>query len=531
MDLLDALKQFAAPPRQSTLVEQLDASLEKIEKESPREPERPARSHVPESPSNIQVAGEGDRQPVRGAISDPVARVGTDISEADTHVWDKPFHFVTGAAGSGKTWLTRDRVAQSPAHTCIVMASTGIAAVNLGDAITINSQLGYFDTSSMVQNYTHGILQQRLRRLRQAGVRRLILDEVSMFEAEQLTCLVRAINELNSEAGTSKASVNYFDDDRGSQELGLTLVGDFLQLPPIKGKYAFESPEWHHFDKGVETLTEIRRQGNEDFIAALRACRAQQPDLVCDYFRKFIYPVQDGDFGGTTILAKNDAVERMNRFRLDSLPGTADSYLNSRQGKERGEWKHIPPALSLKPNAQVMILSNRYEDDPDGGRRPLLYANGDNAIYLGKNPSGHAMVQLERTGQAVEVKWITRENKAARKDPHYVCSNPGCKTQASSGHVKKCPVCGWAIKKDLYEILGEITYMPLRLAYASTVHKTQGLTLDKVQIAFGDHFFTSFGMLYVALSRARGPEGLRLIGTVDQLRARVRMDPAVARWR
>ncbi len=421
-----------------------------------------------------------------------------------------------------------------------MMCSTGIAAVNLGDAVTINSQLGYFDTESMEQNFAHDVLQQRLRRLRQTGVRRLILDEVSMFEARQLTCLVRALNQINSEAGASKASVNYFGDKAPSHEIGLTLVGDFLQLPPIgtrdkkkkdhtAGLYAFQSPEWHYFDAGIETLTEIRRQGNEPFIAALRACRAEQADQVCEYFRPFLSMRQDMDFDGTTIVAKNAAVDRMNQIRLDRLPGTAEQYLNQRRGKERGEWKHIPLALHLKPTAQVMILSNRYEDS--GGGRELVYANGDHATYMGKSPSGDAMVQLTRTGEAIAVKWVTRENKKPRGEPQYVCSNPKCGLEAASGHVKKCPACSWPIKKVLYEVVGEITYMPLRLAYASTVHKTQGLTLEKVQIVLTDPFFASYGMTYVALSRARGPEGLKLVGTIDQLRARVKMDPAVARWR
>jgi hypothetical protein len=581
MDLREALQQYATgqpkpldpqvqgaleasfpppTPAAPTLVEQLEASLEQIHGTAASAPaagtaamERPqplaqctegnesAAASQPagdpgspaEAPHTAAPAAEGHVVAVGEPQSLPAPLVSAapppDL-DAPEYIWEHPFHFVTGAAGSGKTYLTRQRVAQSAPGSTVLMASTGIAAVNLGDAVTINSQLGYFDTSSMVQNFTHGMLQQKLRRLRQAGVRRLILDEISMVEAEQLTCLVRAINELNSEATASKAGANYFGDpDADNKQLGLTLVGDFLQLPPVQGDYAFLSPEWHHFTPGIERLTEIRRQGNADFIEALRACRAEQPDLVCAYFADKIQRFQDSNFQGTTIVAKNAQVDRLNQLRHDHLPGKPEEFETQRWGKERGEWKNIPPKLLLKPTAQVMILSNRY--DGDAGMRELVYANGDNAVFLGKNEAGDAMVQMIRTGATVPVKWITRDNKQPRAEPRYVCSNQQCGHEARDGKVKRCEYCGASIKKDLFEVIGEITYMPLRLAYASTVHKTQGLTLDQVQITISDPFFTSPSMLYVALSRARGPEGLRLVGNLDMLRARCKMDPRVRAWR
>ena len=418
--------------------------------------------------------------------------------------------------------MVREWRSLQPLHTVVSMCSTGIAAINLGDAVTINSTLGYFDTADLQQKYTHGMLQQRLRRLRQAGIRRFILDEVSMLDADQLTCLVRAFNELNGEAEILA------DPDR---QIGLTLVGDFLQLPPVQGKYAFTSPEWHYFEKGIERLTEIRRQGDHDFIQALRAARSEDPDGLVEYFRSRMERFQDTHFQGVTIVAKNAAVDRLNQLRHDELPGSPEVFSNSRWGQERGEWKNIPAELRLKPGALVMVLANQYEGD--AGLRQLICANGDNGIFMGKDDAGNAVVQLDRSpDHPVHVKWITREHKQARKDgPRYVCISKDCATEVPNGHVKKCPNCGSGIKKDLYEVLGEVTYMPLRLAYASTVHKTQGLTLDRVQITISDPFFSAPGMLYVALSRARNPEGLRLVGTPELLRSRCRMDPAVRSWR
>jgi ATP-dependent DNA helicase PIF1 len=398
------------------------------------------------------------------------------------------------------------------------MASTGIAAVNLGDAVTINSQLGYFDTADMEASFVNGYLQQRLRRLRQAGVERLVLDEVSMMEARQLTALVRAIDDVNKEASVLMGHDHL---------VALTVVGDFLQLPPVQGDFAFRSEEWPRFH--VETLTEIRRQGDPDFIRALRAARSEDIDGVLSYFGNRLHPIQDADYEGTTVLAKNAMVDRLNQLRHDRLPGTPEQFMSQRWGKERGEWKNIPLQLLLKANAQVMVLANRYEDT--GGGRELVYANGDNATFLGKTQSGDAEVLLTRTGGTAVIKWISRENKQALKDPRYVCSNKDCNHPAEDGRQRSCELCGAAVKKVMYEVVGELTYMPLRLAYATTIHKSQGLTLDRVQVVIGDPFFKHPGMLYVALSRARTPEGLRVVGTREQLRARCRMDPAVKEWR
>jgi ATP-dependent exoDNAse (exonuclease V) alpha subunit len=85
-------------------------------------------------------------------------------------------------------------------------------------------------------------------------------------------------------------------------------------------------------------------------------------------------------------------------------------------------------------------------------------------------------------------------------------------------------------KKPKWEIEGTVTYMPLRLAYGTTVHKSQGLTMDRVQVLITDDFFSAPGMLYVALSRARSLEGLRIVGTERMFVGRCGVDEKVRRW-
>jgi ATP-dependent exoDNAse (exonuclease V) alpha subunit len=89
------------------------------------------------------------------------------------------------------------------------------------------------------------------------------------------------------------------------------------------------------------------------------------------------------------------------------------------------------------------------------------------------------------------------------------------------------PFYSW--KRDRW-VIGGVTYFPMRLGYASTVHKTQGLTLDRVQIDIRGGFFSQPNMAYVALSRVRTPEGMRIVGSPDLLAKKIRSDPAVVGW-
>jgi ATP-dependent exoDNAse (exonuclease V) alpha subunit len=105
------------------------------------------------------------------------------------------------------------------------------------------------------------------------------------------------------------------------------------------------------------------------------------------------------------------------------------------------------------------------------------------------------------------------------------------KVPADSARRKELREKGQQDKIDgKWEIVGEITYLPLRVAYASTTHKSQGLSLDRVQVNIRDPFFKSPGMLYVALSRARTAEGLRLVGSPQTLIERCVSDPRLREW-
>ena len=434
------------------------------------------------------------------AASLPVA--GGEASDP-ARVLEEPRSVLIGYAGTGKSWFAKAWAESDP--SVVLAATTGIAATNLGTGTTLNALLGYFDTASLVQAYTAGFLGAKLMKLWKSGVTRILLDEVSMLDAEQLTVVTRALDELDARG----------DEGEGTPRIRLTLIGDFCQLPPVKAAFAFESPSWPRYAEHLHRLTEIRRQTDRDFIHALHAARKGDPDPVCDFFGPHLVPLADQHFDGTTIVATNEAVDRINGLRMDKLPTPGSIYTARRWGKQRGDWKQIPDQLLLKPDALVMILANKRAPVGVGGP-PLVYANGDLGHIRELTDEG-AWVTLVRTGEDVFVDFITR--------PNTIPLEPGRrKTLTEEGEE-------WRIVKTTKsEIIGTVGYLPLRAAWASTVHKAQGLSFDTVQVSTHEGMFRQPGLLYVALSRARTQAGLRLVGSVDGLRARCTVDPRVRPW-
>lgn len=412
----------------------------------------------------------------------------------------------------GKTWLASQWAGE--VEGLELLATTGIASINLGGT-TINAYLGYFDTRSLQENYTTGFLSTRLRRLWRAGLRRLVVDEVSMMDGDQLGFLKRAIDEVNGHDYQLDASGDVDDD---LPELGLTVVGDFAQLPPVNAPFAFESPEWKAFSENTITLTTVRRQADAGFIEALRAARRGDGRAVRDFFAGKLSRVTDAAFQGSTLFAKNDAVDRYNWIRMSKLTGSEILFMNLREGEQRSEWGNpkkpahtwgIPPRLVLKPGALVMVLANF--------RLPLgkgfVYVNGDLGIVEDADMANNVcQVKLHRTGTVVPVQYVRREKKAP-------CDSARRRELRALG-------LEHTISEDgKWEITGWVSYMPLRVAYGSTVHKSQGLSLDAVQVNISDPFFKTPGMLYVAFSRARTAEGLKIVGTEAALIERCTVNP------
>ncbi|MCX7636192.1 MAG: hypothetical protein N2Z74_10670, partial [Syntrophales bacterium] len=216
--------------------------------------------------------------------------------------------------------------------------------------------------------------------------------------------------------------------------------------------------------------------------------------------------------------AKNVSVDDWNRRKLASLPGEAINLNNITWGKPSSDWRAIPPTLTLKVGARVMCLSNNYE----GG-----YVNGSIGTVTSINPSSVG-VKLD-AGREVVVTPVVDYNKC-EKGTKWKVYSPDGRSILHSGDSRE----GYDEKsQETFYYQGKITRWPLRLAYATTCHKSQGLTLDSTVISLLNHkgdpepFFSSPNMAYVALSRCRTLEGIKVIGTPNDLIKAIRTSPEV----
>jgi ATP-dependent DNA helicase PIF1 len=411
--------------------------------------------------------------------------------------------YICGSAGTGKTYRIKAAIAEDSSWG-MLCATTGIAAVNL-DAITLNSALKYFDTDSLRDAYLNGRLARALHDIA-LDHRRLVIDEVSMMDAQQLQLIRRALEDANA----------YRDLPA---PMGLTLVGDFAQLPPVRAQWAFEADCWGEFAANTTRLDKVWRQDEAAFLAALNAARAGDGNLAADTLTRAGVDWAtslDTEYEGTTIIPKNDAVDRYNWMKLDAMAGTRITVPSRRWGKARGEWKNVPDRLELKLGAYVMLLANHPEFE---------YVNGDCGIVTAYSADTEEFtIELARNGHSVTVGKLVRSVDTKDKPD-------GWRDDAT--RVGKMDDANAYITKPHYRVvkrryvLGQVEYMPLRLAYASTVHKSQGLSLDKVQIDFRDSFFGQPAMLYTALSRCRTLAGLRLVGQRERFIGRCNMDSRV----
>jgi len=389
------------------------------------------------------------------------------------------YEAILGAAGSGKSTELRARNTANPGYS-LLTSSTGISAVNLGGR-TINSVLNYFNTADLLRQYTQN--KSRLMGKLSHIKRRysyIAIDEVSMLDGRALDIIYNAIQEVNRKGSIGK-------------QLGLVLLGDAGQLPVVDKDGAipfFKAECWDKFR--ITALREIKRQADKDFIRSLNLVRGGQFDEALEWFRDNVEFAKslDKNFPGPTIVSRNRTVDAFNQEALARLGG--EEYYYPRRiwieegEREPSEWRNIPETLTLKIGAQVMILTNDHTAN---------YANGDLGSIVQLFPK-HVVVKLFRTQDTrlIEYKRMEYQNE--------------------QGVAK-----------------GFMDYIPLRLAYAMTVFKSQSLTLDSVQIRLTEPFLGMLsGGLYTALSRSRTPAGLRLVGTNSSFIRAGYINPDYLRW-
>lgn len=343
------------------------------------------------------------------------------------------------------------------------------------------------------------------------GLRTLAIDEISMMPAAQLEMIYMALQTVNQ---------------RLDQPIRLILTGDFAQLPPVStieepADWCFTASCWEVIGRNVNRLTKVWRQTDPQFLAGLNMARRGFGMEAAKALRAAGVRYTGGldeQFPGTTIFAINRRVDEFNQKRLQQIDKPEIRLDNKFQGLPKSEWKNQMPGcpggkvggLVVKEGALVMILANDTEGGADGD---MAYGNGDLGEVLGMRGAG-VVVKLQRTGETVVMGKIRRWHECEKDSPGAKWEDEMRGPDGKRG--------GWAC--------GGIDWYPLRLGWATTVHKSQGLSMDNVQIDCRDRFFGNPNMAYVALSRARTPQGLRVVGGEIILGRQIKAAPEVKEW-
>lgn len=382
--------------------------------------------------------------------------------------------FVTGRAGTGKSTLLQ-LFRNTTRKKTIVLAPTGIAALNVGGQ-TIHSFFGF-----PPKPLTRKDIKKRRNRRLYTNLEVLVIDEVSMVRADMLDNIdwfLRINREVPAPFGG----------------LQVVFFGDMFQLPPVvandleamRFQLEYESPYFfsaHVFQDGLFfleklELNKVYRQENRNFLRLLEAVRLNRLDYddLEDLNSRCLPQFEPEDYY-VTLSARNATVDRINRRELDRIPLEAETYAAKISGQFNPRLYPTDPALQLKLGAQVMFIKN----DPD-----KRFVNGTigKVIKLGEAQVTVQTEQAEGEPLHIEVdpvEWEVLKYKPSEKDPNQIDT----------------------------ETLGTFTQLPLRLAWAITIHKSQGKTFDKVIIDLGRGAF-EHGQTYVALSRCRSLEGIVL---------------------
>lgn len=368
--------------------------------------------------------------------------------------------FLTGPAGSGKSFVLKAFASEQDPKQFPILSSTGASAVLVGGR-TVHSFFGLGILEGGPERALERALRDRrvVRRIKK--IKGFILDEVSMISGEVLGVmeeLCRLAREKSEPWGG----------------LQVIMVGDFCQLPPVSPygqahDWAFLHSAWLRSDLHIQILNFNHRSQNTDFLRVLSKIReAVVDEEVIEFMNSRQLEVDMEEWRGTLLFPLRKTVESYNLMRLRQLDSKSRIYTSLYTGSERfvGALKKnspLPERLELKEAALVMLRTNDPRQRWVNGTLAFVREMQDNEIQL-ELLSGRP-VSLEKTS--------------------------------------------FSLLDGDGNVVASVTNFPLTLAYASTIHKSQGMTVDRVHVDL-DRLWEP-GQAYVALSRVRNPEDLSLL--------------------
>jgi DNA-binding transcriptional regulator YhcF (GntR family) len=377
--------------------------------------------------------------------------------------------YITGPAGSGKTFLLGKFISYLKKNSIGVgvTASTGIAATHIG-GVTIHSWSGLGIKESLPQSELKKILKKSYLKKHFDSSKVLVIDEISMINANQFDSLNRIAQAFKR-------------NDKPFGGMQIVCSGDFFQLPPIQrngeAKFVTTSKVWNAMDIKICYLSEQHRQKNDGLLELLDHIRSGRADEAKEFLAGLEFSAKNFPKVFSKLYTHNTDVDVINNNELKKINEKEEWYQMYFKGSRfiadtLKKGCLAPEKLIVKKGAKVMFVKNNFEAG---------YINGTLGKVVGFSESGMPVIKTI-DGMDIEARPAT-----------------------------------WIIEEE-GKIKAEIRQLPIRLAWAITVHKSQGMNLDAAEIDLSKSFVP--GMGYVALSRLKSLNGLKLSG-INEMALRV----------
>lgn len=391
--------------------------------------------------------------------------------------------FITGGAGTGKTFLLQ-KVIQTLTRLgkqVVICAPTGTAAIKVG-GVTINRVFSLL-AGPCINEKSMSLTVHCPATIKKADV--VIIDEVSMCRMDMLDSIQKSIEKAEKQT---------------KRHIQVIVVGDFFQLPPIinedRGErtllekyykrsigrgYAFSGDGWNKFNFTPVVLTQIVRQKNREFAEQLNKSRFGDASSL-DYFNCNAqqHPLADAVY----LCGHNATVNDTNTTMLKALAGESFTFSATIKGNVSPSDMMVPEEIVLKIGARIMLVINDTAGDYYNG------STGTVTAVIGET----VVVRLDSNGKEIPISPYT-------------------------WNINRYIVDGESV---IQETVGTYAQLPIKLAYAITIHKSQGATFDRLNL---NPKSWDPGQLYVALSRVKDISGLYLDGPAR--RSYLRVDPTV----
>nr|CAD7452579.1 unnamed protein product [Timema tahoe] len=368
--------------------------------------------------------------------------------------------FFTGSAGTGKSYLLRRIIAALPPDVTTATASTGVAACHIG-GVTLHSFAGIGTGEASVQRCIELASRTQVQQMWKK-CRHLIIDEISMVDGdffEKLDQVARVVRGC----------------DRPFGGLQLILCGDFFQLAPVtqagkKTKFCFQTPAWERCIQTSFELTRVHRQSDPVFIDILQNIRIGRvtPEISKTLLDTSTHKIESEGILATRLCSHTKDANLINDNKLEKLPGASKVFTaldsDPYSSKQLDQQTPVSAQLELKVGAQVMLMKNINVSEG--------LVNGARGVVVSFKENGFPLVRF--------------------------CSKQEVLIQPDK----------WTVKTSGGNIMTR-RQLPLRLAWAFSIHKSQGLTLDCTEMSLSRVF--EAGQAYVALSRAKSLASLRVL--------------------